>query len=143
MVMAMEPGLRGEAKPERGQGMMTMEAEQFGEQVDDAEHPWTISLYSQGCLVGLRRLGKLSVFLLTHHQGCVSTCLSLGLICEIPEARGCILCCVLAFSRGVWLRHRNRSCTVFKESSVSHTRYSSWQHQRFPPDLNQNLRDES
>lgn len=75
--MAMEPGLRGEAKLERGQGIMTMEAEQFGEQVEDAEHPWAISLHSQGCLVSLRRLGKLSEFLLTHHQGCMSMCLSL------------------------------------------------------------------
>lgn len=38
--MAMEPGLRGEAKLERGQGIMKMEAEQFGEQVGDAEYPW-------------------------------------------------------------------------------------------------------
>ena len=75
--MAMEPGLRGEAKLERGHRIVKMEAEQFGEQAGDAEYPWAIFLYSQGCLVGLRKLGKLSVFLLTHHHGHVSTCLSL------------------------------------------------------------------
>ena len=75
--MAMEPGLRYEAKLERGHRIVKMEAEQFGEQAVDAEHLWAIFLYSQGCLVGLRRLGKLSVFLLTNHHGRVSTCLSL------------------------------------------------------------------
>ena len=59
--MAMEPGLMGEAKLERGHRIVKMEAEQFGEQAGDAEHLWAIFLYSQGCLVGLRRLGKLSV----------------------------------------------------------------------------------
>lgn len=77
----------------------------------------SLSVQPGGCLAGMKKLGRLRLLLLTHHSGCMSACLSLRLICEILQVRGCILFPSLVLNKGL-AHNRCWSCTVLTENSA-------------------------